>query len=308
MKRLCLLLVLTVSAVLVAQQEPAAPKPPISNMTSNLVERPAAPTYSDQYCAGFLSKEAYNHANIIVGGLNSPAATQFAQGDTIFLDGSGYTEGQRFSIIRELRDPNRVPAFEGQPAAVAAVGTQYQELGRVRITALRGKNAVALVEFSCTAMVPGDIVVPFQEKQPVTYRNSKETMDRFPSDPGGLNGRIIMAKEFDAIVATGHKVYLDVGASQGVKVGDYFRIVRAYDPAKMEKIDALAYKAQQTEDTQKVKRPIPNARYAEMPKRAIGEMIVLAVTPTSATAMVTLALEGINVGDRVELEGTAAKE
>jgi hypothetical protein len=35
-------------------------------------------------------------------------------------------------------------------------------------------------------------------------------------------------------------------------------------------------------------------------------MVVLNVTPTSSTAMITLALRSINVGDRVELEGAAA--
>jgi hypothetical protein len=32
-------------------------------------------------------------------------------------------------------------------------------------------------------------------------------------------------------------------------------------------------------------------------------MIVLNVTPTSATAMITTALEHVNIGDMVELEG-----
>jgi hypothetical protein len=34
-------------------------------------------------------------------------------------------------------------------------------------------------------------------------------------------------------------------------------------------------------------------------------MIVLNVTPTSSTAMITFALENVNVGDMVELEGGA---
>lgn len=299
MKRLCLLF-LVLTAVAFAQEQ-AAPTAP-AQRTSNLVERVAAPTYSDLNCAGFISKDTYNRANYLVAGLEAPHATQFGQGDTVYLEGGGYAEGERYSIIRELRDPNRNPAFYGQGAAIAALGQPYQELGRVRVNGMRGKIAIATVEFSCTAMVAGDLVVPFVEKQAVQYRNTG--FERFPVDSGSVTARIVMAKEFDVVVATGQKVYLSAGSSQGVKVGDYFRAVRTYDPRTMELVDALSHKVQQSEDTQKVKAKIPAGKYAELPKRALGEMVVLSVTPTSATAMITKALEHINVGDIVELEGT----
>ena len=299
MKRLCLLLLVLTVAVAACAQDQAMPTAP-AQRTTNMVERPPAPTYSDLNCAGFISKEKYNHANYVLAGAEAPAATQFAQGDVIFLEGGGYAEGERYSIIRELRDPNRNPAFIGQAKAIAAVGQPYQELGRVRVTTMRGKTAIATVEFSCTAMVTGDLVVPFVEKQPVAFRST--TMERWPASAGSVNGRILMAKEFDVVVATGQKVYLSVGSSQGVKVGDYFRAVRGYDPMKIDQTEALSYKVQQSEDTSYVNPRLPNSTYAGLPKRALGEMVVLSVTPTSATAMITNAMEHINIGDTVELE------
>jgi hypothetical protein len=299
MKRLCLLvLVLTVVVAVAQEQQPAAAPAPAQRV-SNMVERVSAPTYTDLNCAGFISKENYNHGNFLVAGAEAPAATQFAMGDTVFLEGS-YAEGERYSVVRELKDPNRNPAYPGQSAAIAAAGQPFQELGRVRVTALRGKTAVANVEFSCTAMVAGDLIVPFVEKQAVAYRNTG--LERFPAAASSVNGRILMAKEFDVIVASGQKVYLSVGSSQGVKVGDYFRAVRNYDPAKQDATEALSYKMQQSEDAMKKQPRISNSKYAELPKRALGEMIVLSVTPTSATAMITSSFEHINVGDVVELE------
>ena len=38
-----------------------------------------------------------------------------------------------------------------------------------------------------------------------------------------------------------------------------------------------------------------------MPRRALGELIVLSVTPASATGMITFALEDVHVGDTVEM-------
>ena len=284
MKRLSLLF-LVVTAMAVAQDQQPAPAAPVQPR-SNLVERVAAPTYSDLNCAGFISKENYNHANYLVAGAEAPSTTQFAEGDTLFLEGSGYTEGERYSVIRELRDPNRYPAFEGQRQAIASAGQPYQELGRVRVTAMRGKTAVAKVEFSCTAMVAGDLVVPFVEKQPVPFKPAAN-FDRFPAGDSSVAGRILMAKEFDVVVGPGQKVYLSIGSSQGVKVGDYFRAVRSYDPKKQDPVEAIGFKMQQTEDNMKQQPKVTSGTFAGLPKQALGEMIVLSVTPTSATAMVT---------------------
>lgn len=304
MKRLSVLLLIAVSAVAAAQQ--AAPAAQPQAPASNVVERVNAPTYSDLNCAGFISKEKYSHANYLVAGDEAPMASQFNDGDTVFLEGTGYSEGQRYSVIRELRDPNRYPAFTGQPAAIAAVGQPYQELGHLRITGIRGNIAIAKVEFSCTAMVAGDLVVPYVEKQQIPFH--PPNFDRFPPDGSGVGGRIVMAKEFDVVVGPGQKVYLDIGSNKGVKVGDYFRAVRNYDPKKQDPVEALAYKTQQTEDTMKTQIKVLNSTYATLPKRTLGEMMVISVTPTSATAIITNSVEHINVGDMVELEGTAAKE
>lgn len=302
MKRLYLSLVVLAAAMSVAQEPAQQPAQPRIQTQTNAVAREYAPTYSDLNCAGFISKDNYNAANYLLAGAETPSTTQFGDGDTIFLTGSGYEEGKRYEIIRALRDPNQNPAFVGQHAAIAAAGRPYQELGHVRVTSVRGNVAIADVEFSCSAMVAGDLVVPYVEKDPVHFRPATKFV-RFPTEASGVTGRILMAKEFDVLVGDGQMVYLDVGSSKGIKVGDYFRAVRTYDPLKMDEVDALSYRAKMTEDTMYNQPRIPSTEYAKLPKRGIGEMIVVSVTPTSATAMVTNVVDNINVGDTVELEG-----
>ena len=182
------------------------------------------------------------------------------------------------------------------------MGQPYAELGRLRVTAIREKTAIAQVEYSCSPIVAGDIVVPFQERAPVTYR-ANAVLERFPAAAGSATARIVMAKDFDYIVGTGQKVYISAGADKGVKVGDYFRAVRNYDPSSMDDVGVLSYKVPQSEETQKSHTAITREKYAELPRRALAEMIVLNVTPTSATAMITFAFESVTVGDAVELEG-----
>ncbi len=60
-----------------------------------------------------------------------------------------------------------------------------------------------------------------------------------------------MGKDFDSQLGTGHKIYINVGANQGVKIGDYFRAVRSYDADLNDPVDSLSFKAAIAEDTQK---------------------------------------------------------
>ncbi len=129
---------------------------------------------------------------------------------------------------------------------------------------------------------------------------------------GKASGRIVLAKDFDLLLGTGSKVYINVGANQGVKVGDYFRAVRTYEADLRDPVDSLSFKASTTDDTQmhpptieghmfsKTKGPIINV--ADMPRRAMGEIVVINVTPTTATGMLVFALEDVHVGDHVELD------
>jgi hypothetical protein len=40
----------------------------------------------------------------------------------------------------------------------------------------------------------------------------------------------------------------------------------------------------------------------DLPRRAVGEVVVVNVTPTAASAMVVFALEDVHAGDGVELD------
>jgi hypothetical protein len=271
----------------------------------------AKPTYADLYCAGMISKQLLPDANYVAGGLQTPNTTKYVTGDIVYLAGSGYQPGAQYSIVRELRDMNKYEVYQGQHALLAATGQPYAELGWVKILDTRSKMAVAQVEFSCDSILPGDVAVPFTEKSIVNF-HAPIKFDRFAPPSDRLTGRIVLAKDFDAILGTGMKVYINVGSNQGVKIGDYFRAVRSYNADLKDPVDSLSFKASVGEDTQKrppnyghiplVKSAGPNINVGELPRRAVGEMVVIGVTPTTATGMITFALEDVHIGDGVELE------
>lgn len=286
MKRTVLLILLS-AVVAAAQQMPT---------------EAGRPAYSDVYCSGFVTNQLLPKTHYIAGGWETPHARRFSDREYVYLDGGGFQQGTQYSIHRMVRDPNRWRPFEGQKQALAAVGEMYADVGRVQIVGVRGNIGIAQVMFSCDGMAPGDVAVPYQDRPvPALRLTSGASWDRFAPPNGLLMGRIVASKDFDYLVGTGHKVYLNVGTNQGVKPGDYFRAVRDYRLDSMNKVDALSYKASVADDTQKDPPHFSKSRLGELPRRALGEMVVLSASPSSATAMVTFALENIEVGDRVEM-------
>jgi len=276
------------------------------------IERVQTPTNADLYCAGFINKQLLPDVNFVAGGLDTPNTTKYVNGDMIYLAGSGYQTGQQFMIVRELQDPNRYELFEGQHALIRATGQPYSELARVRIVDTRSKMAIGEVEFSCDPIVAGDLAIPFVEKPTVQFHPAVH-FDRFLPATGKVSGRIVMAKDFDSELGTGMKVYMNVGSSQGIKAGDYLRAVRTYETDLKDPVDSLSFKASTTEDTQKrpaVIEPTMLDRYTkgprihegELPRRAVGEVVVLSTTPTTSTGMIVFALEDVHAGDAVELD------
>ena len=166
-------------------------------------------------------------ANYVNGGLDTPTSTKFEDGELVYLAGSGYQAGQLYSIVRELRDVNEYEIYPGQRKFLAATGRPYAEIGRVRVVDTRNHSAIAQVEFSCDPINPGDVACrSWKSRRLLSTCPSISTCSRLPN--GKLSGRVVLGKDFDSVLGTGMKLYMNVGSNQGVKVGDYFRVVRPY--------------------------------------------------------------------------------
>jgi hypothetical protein len=275
-------------------------------------ERVQTPTYADMYCAGFISKQILPDANFVAGGLQTPSTTKFTRGDIVYLKGSGYAAGAEYEIVRALRDINEYEMYPGQKKLLKETGQPYENVGRVKIIDTRNRSAaIAQIEYACDGVNPGDTAIPFAEKQMLSF-HAPLRFDRFLPASNKLSGRVVMGKDFDSVMGTGHKVYINVGANQGVKVGDFFRAVRTYDADLKDPVDSLSFKAAIAEDSQKktpsvdphmfTKSNGPVIHVHDLPRRAVGEMVVIGVTPTTATAMIVFAMEDVHAGDGVELD------
>jgi hypothetical protein len=292
----------------------AAEAPQGTSPTSNTfpTERVQTPTYADLYCAGFISKQTLPDANFVAGGLQTPTTTKFTRGDLIYLEGTGYTAGAEYEVVRALRDVNEYEMYPGEKKLLKETGQPYEEVGRIKIVDTRNRTAIGEIEYACDGVNPGDTTIPFAEKQAVTF-HTPIRFDRFlPAGGSKLTGRIVMGKDFDSQLGTGHKVYLNVGAAQGVKIGDFFRAVRSYTADLDDPVDSLSFKAAIAEDTQKKTPSVDPAMFTkgngpvihvrDLPRRAVGEIVIIGVTNTTATGMIVFSMEDVHAGDGVELD------
>ena len=258
------------------------------------------PTRSDMYCSGFLTNEKVPTKMFVAAGHNSPDQTRYAGAiDTIFIHGQGMKEGDRYQIVRLAKDTNHYEMFPGQRAALRNLGEPYQELAIVKVTDVQKSTAVATFELSCADVMPGDIAIPLPEREAPPFR--KVSLDRYTPPTGKPQGRIVMAKEFDSFLGSKYKAYLNIGADKGLKPGDYLRATRTYSSSYRDPVTGLSLKATEYDDTQKAPERLPRGDVSSLPRRTVGDMIVLQVHPKSATAMVLTALEELQVGDGVEV-------
>ncbi len=296
----------------------ASPEGTIPTTASFPIQRVEMPTYADVYCAGFINRQTLPDAHFVAGGLETPTDTKFVRNDIIYLHGTGYTTGAEYEIIRALRDVNEYEMFPGQSKLLKATGQPYEEVGRVRILDTRSKAAVAQIVYACDPISPGDTAIPFAEKSMVAFHPPLR-FDRFLPNGSKVSGRIVMARDFDSELGTGQKVYINVGANQGVKLGDYFRAVRTYEADLNDPVHSHSIKAALSEDTQ-LKQPSvdpqwydprsngPTIHVRDLPRRAVGEIVIIGTTPTTATGMIVFSMEDVHAGDGVELDEAQAQQ
>ena len=105
MKKAVLVLSLSLALSAFAQDSSSSEAAPTGVAPTSMTlptEKVRTPRAADLYCAGFIGKSVVSSGKFVAGGLESPFTTQFAQGEVVFLKGSGYEVGQEYSVVHPL--------------------------------------------------------------------------------------------------------------------------------------------------------------------------------------------------------------
>jgi hypothetical protein len=266
------------------------------------------PSYSQMYCSGFVTRDAIPHTNYVLDSKEGPHESRIPGRALMFLGGPGLAEGHRYSLLRQLNDPNHEDSSPEQRKRFAKLGALYQEVGWVTVHSAEKGAAVASFDFSCDAAIGGDIVVPYTEKPTIAFRTTDPPISSFHPAINAVNGQILGAQDFVGLLGTGIIVYTDFGGAKGAKPGDYLVILRGYAPGDLNRIDRASEQLPKGADTEAtaVKPKIKAQDGHRLPPHVLGELLVLDVSRDSSTAIITRSFAEMELGDVVQSEDPLA--
>jgi hypothetical protein len=271
----------------------------------------------DLYCAGFISRRELATEFKIIGGEKEDEIKEFTTTNVVYLDygqRDGATVGESLYVIRPRGH------FEN-PFTGKNIGYYHEELGIVRIIAVQRRVSTAQVVTACDTIQLGDIVRPFDAYVAPEPRQFVP-LNRYDMPSGKLSGQIILARGDRNYLSERDIVYLDIGADQGVKVGQYYTVYR--EPGEKEgpvgpedfthndkvfddRVEDYEHRPYRGGDFSSLGGPEDPEEIREerpgLPRKVTGEICIIRLEGRSATGVITRVAGGeVNVGDYVELQ------
>lgn len=286
---------------------------------------------SSLYCAGYIRYQRLSHMPEIVGAEEEQEQRTYADGDIVYLNAGsqqGIKEGQNFQIIRPRGD---VKGVHKQKRGF--LGTYIQEIGQLQVFKVRENTSAAQITFTCDAALLGDLLAPVPDRESPLQR-TEEDLDRFADPTGKQNGRLMMAKDNREMVTRNDIVYIDLGSEDQIKRGDYLTIYRPLGTGNVTRVDneesarnratgfqsdryrggGFSNQASRAKDSTAFRdtegryryRPITSREVKRhrplMPRKIVGEMVIIDVQTRTATAIITRAASEVHTGDWVEIQ------
>ena len=324
---LALLCALSVTIASAQRRDPGAPQPasrPTVNMPAESAPTPVA-RESELQCSGQIETTPVSTALEIVGAEQEQEQHVFADGDYIFISGGaqqGIRVGQEFSVVRP-RGQFR-SSFSGKRGSL---GIYTQEVGRVRVLEVKNNISVALVVRTCDSILLGDLLRDVPQRVAPASRPETD-LARFADPTGKQSGRIVLARDTREMVSRDQVVFIDLGAEDNIKVGDYLTIYRPAGTGNItrfrdKEITSNAQRGYESErfrggkfsnKSQRIKNPqggtfsetvnTPEikSRRPAVPRKVVGEVVILNVQARTATAVITRVAQEVHTGDFVELQ------
>jgi hypothetical protein len=274
------------------------------------------------YCAGYVSTSKVNREYEIVGGENEQEQFIYSQGNNVYISGGadkGVKVGDVFAVIRPRAK------FKSEFSKKGNLGIYVQEVGAVEIVSVKDKVSVARIKTSCDNFLLGDLLERVSQRTSPLF-TQRPALNVFADSSGKISGRIVLARDGQEMLAREQIVYIDLGAEDNVKVGDYFTIFRPLGSGNLftsdeDEIAAARDRGFQSSEykggtfsnqaprkdgdsatgsivtTEEAKQNRPNNL-----RKVVGELLILNVKERTATAVIVRTAQEIHTGDMVELQ------
>jgi hypothetical protein len=304
-------------------QQSTSQRAPESAASAQMTQRAARP--SEMECGGFIAQGAPAAQFEVIGSDTDQERRLFSQANFVYLNGGaqqGVRVGQEFSVVRPRGRFRSEFSRKSGP-----LGVYTQEVGRIRVVRVRDQSSVAEIISSCESVLLGDLLRPASAVTAELRRRPELPLDRFAEPSGRQTGRIVLARDGREVLTRDDVVFVDLGAEDNLRVGDYLTVYRPqehgtfvsygremtanarrnYESREFRGGD-FSNQAQRLRDTdgsrygETVKTPDILRRRPPVPRKVVGELLVIRVEGRTATAVVTRVAQEIFNGDHVEVQ------
>lgn len=234
-----------------------APEPPV----------PPASRHAMVCSPGLVPEQMVDRVGIGTLVMSSEDRVMLSMEDRVVVgldDNRSVKPGDRLLVAREGR--RLIHPRTGQSA-----GRVLYAVGLLDVTGVQARVVQARVSYSCGPIGLGDRVMPFtpllfpEEKTPQPARRS-------------VSGIVVDSLRGEQLMGLQQMAFLDVGADQGVALGDVFALQRPNRPA-----------------------PTAAGEMLPMPSDRLGSAVVIRVVERSVTVLLTSSAREIRVGDQAVL-------
>ena len=313
-----------VSGVLTSDVSAQTRPTPTPTVIINQMNRPMPVAQGNNLaCAGFIQTAPIDTSYEIVGAEKERDKHSFSQGDNLYISAGANRSvkvGDVFSVIRPRGQ------VENRPSKKRNLGFYVQEVGTVEVVRVKQEVSVVRVKASCDNFLLGDLLQFVPQRDAPMYEANRPALDLFGESSGKASGRIVMARDNIELIGREQIVYIDLGAEDNVKVGDYLTIYRPLGEgnvftreerenvaARNENYESRRYKggrfsnqAQRKSGTtaqgEVVTSENAKSRRPDNLREIVGEMVILNVKEKTATAVITRTATEIHTGDNVEVQ------
>ncbi len=186
--------------------------------------------------------------------------------DIVYADvgrSQGVKTGNRFSIYKEMEAISH-------PVSHVILGHKVIPLGTLQVSEVEEGTSKAIITKSYLEIGAGAYLMPYRDRKKVISLKAP-TKD--------LTGYIVETQTGNKAVAAGDVVFMDLGKTNGLEVGNMLYVVRDVVP-----------------DQKFISVPI-----GKLPTDVIGAVVVVETGETTATALVIKSIDTIYRGDRLEM-------
>lgn len=276
---------------------------------------------SNVQCAGYVQSGSIDTSNRLVGAVNEQDGWFYSQFNYVYLNmgsGSGVKPGDVMSVVRPRGQVKTRWTKKGD------LGMYVQEVGTVEVVRVKSDVSVARVKMSCDNFLLGDLVRPVETRM-VPMFEKRPALDLFGDPSGKAMGRLFMARDSQEVLAREQIVYVDLGAEDNVKIGDYLTVFRPLgkgNPFENDEDESVAARQEGYQSSeyrggrfsnQSGRKSGDNARGKVVTteeakkgrpalRQVVGELVVLNVKEKVATAVIVRTAQEIHTGDWVEVQ------